>query len=246
MRGAYSAGWAQPRSDRPGLVRLNKNVSETLDCTDRYSTMCDMNAPEDTRIRIILAARDLMARRSYAETGVAGICETAGVGKSSFYHFFPGKRELTLAVLDSHYADFKAGMLDQVASESLAPLARLKRLGELLYQFQKSTAQEAGSVPGCPFGSMAAEVSTMDERIRESLMSIFRRIEAMFRETLKEARSLGQVDDIDIDATARAMLAYMEGVMLLAKNSNDPEVIRELLPVMTEIRVPAKPGRSKK
>lgn len=205
-----------------------------------------MNAPDDTRSRIILAARDLMTRRSYAETGVAEICETAGVGKSSFYHFFPGKRELTLAVLDSHFADFKVGMLDQIAAESLAPLARLKRLGEMVYQFQKSITKEVGRVPGCPFGSMAAEVSTMDERIRESLMLIFRRIESMFRKTLKEARSLGEVGDIDIDATARAMLAYLEGVMLLAKNSNDPEVIRELMPVMADIRVPAKPGRSKK
>lgn len=213
-------------------------MSFVLDCTDRYSIMYSMNAPDDTRSRIMHAAQDLMTRRSYADTGVAEICEHASVGKSSFYHFFPSKRDLTLAILESQYADFKSGLVDQVIAESLPPLPRLNRLGELLYQFQKVMAEDTGRVPGCPFGSLAAEVSTMDEGIRESLMRIFRRIEDLFRQTLKEAQQLGQIGDIDIDATARAMLAYIEGVMLLAKNSNDAEVIRELLPVLANIRVP--------
>ena len=205
-----------------------------------------MNSTDDTRSRLILAARDLMARRNYADTGVAEICDYAGVGKSSFYHFFPSKRDLTLAVMDNQFASFKSGLVDQVIAESLPPLQRLTRLGELMYQFQKSLAEDIGHVPGCPFGSLAAEVSTMDERIRESLVLIFKRIEEFFLLTLKEAQSQGLVGEVDINATAKAMLAYIEGVMLLAKNSNNVEIIRDLFPVVADIRVPAKQSRNRK
>jgi TetR/AcrR family transcriptional repressor of nem operon len=200
---------------------------------------------DDTRNRILKATRDLMVRSSYAETGVANICELAGVGKSSFYHYFPSKRDLVIAVLETQYADIKKGIVDQVLSESLTPLARLDRYCELVFQFQNSMADSIGKVPGCLFGSLAAEVSTQDESIRDALTHIFKRMEAMFRATLQEALELGEIRDIDLDATAKAMLAYMEGVMLLAKSRNDPEIISELLPAMTCIRIAVNPDKSR-
>ncbi|EGV50104.1 hypothetical protein Rifp1Sym_ec00050 [endosymbiont of Riftia pachyptila (vent Ph05)] len=33
------------------------------------------------------------------------------------------------------------------------------------------------------------------------------------------------------------MLAYIEGIMLMAKTRNDPQVIRQLGPAMAEIRI---------
>jgi len=54
-----------------------------------------MNAQLDTYDRILLAARELIHARSYAEVGVAAICDQAQVKKGSFYHFFPSKQALT-------------------------------------------------------------------------------------------------------------------------------------------------------
>ena len=81
----------------------------------------------DTQQRILDSARELIYARSYADVGVAAICEHAGVKKGSFYHFFPSKRELTLAVLDAYYADLKENLIDKAFADDVPPLARLER-----------------------------------------------------------------------------------------------------------------------
>ena len=53
--------------------------------------------------KLLDSALDLMYARSYRDVGVQEICEHAGVKKGSFYHFFPSKRDLTLAALDRQW-----------------------------------------------------------------------------------------------------------------------------------------------
>jgi TetR/AcrR family transcriptional repressor of nem operon len=45
------------------------------------------------------------------------------------------------------------------------------------------------------------------------------------------------VTPLDTAATADAMLAFLEGVILLAKTQNDPEVVRRLGPAITTLRI---------
>lgn len=196
-----------------------------------------MNQPVDTRQRILESARDLIYARSYADVGVATICDSAGVKKGSFYHFFPSKRDLTLAVIDEFLLEFKAHIFDEAFSDSLPPMGRFARLAELAYLFQKSIADETGHTLGCPFGNIAIEMSTQDEVLRRKIEAIFSRMEQHFRETLEAAIAQGEIGDIDVPATASAMVAYAEGIMLMAKTRNDPEVIRQLMPAMADIRI---------
>lgn len=198
-----------------------------------------MNAPAtDTQQRILDAARELIYARSYADVGVAEICESAGVQKGSFYHFFPSKRDLTLAVLDAHYVSFKEHMLDRAFATDVAPLARLERFAKLVYEFQKQVAQDAGRVLGCPVGNLANEMASHDEPIRERIDQIFQKTQAHVGQVLKEMSKAGELPGVNIGATAQAMFAYFEGVMMMAKTQNDPEVLRKLLPAMAQIRIP--------
>ena len=196
-------------------------------------------ATTDTQQRIVDAARELIYARSYADVGVAEICEQAGVQKGSFYHFFPSKRDLTLAVLDLHYLTFKEHMLDRAFADDIPPLARLTRFAKLMYEFQKQLKQDSGRVLGCPVGNLATELATHDEPIREKIAGLFQRVQRHLRQVLKEASHAGEISDTNLDATAQAMFAYFEGVMMLAKTQNDPEVLRKLLPAITQIRIPS-------
>jgi TetR/AcrR family transcriptional regulator, transcriptional repressor for nem operon len=197
-----------------------------------------MDTPTDTRQRILESARDLIYARSYGDVGVAAICDGAGVKKGSFYHFFPSKRDLTLAVIDEFLIEFKERIFAEAFSQSLPPMQRFQRLAELAYRFQKEIAEETGHTLGCPFGNIALEMSTQDEVLRQKVELIFSRMETLFRDTLKEAMAQGEIGEIDIEATASAMVAYAEGIMLLAKTRNDPEVLRTLMPALADIRIP--------
>ena len=192
--------------------------------------MAIMNPAVDTQQRILDSARELIHSRSYADVGVAAICRHAGVKKGSFYHFFPSKRDLTLAVLDSFYLQMKRNLLDNAFSPRFPPLQRLERFAQLLYEVQKSTAASTGYLFGCPLGNLAVELSTQDEPIRLKVAEIFSRLRADLRHVLDEAVETGDIEGIDTGATAAAMLAYFEGVMMMAKTQNDAEVLRQLLP----------------
>ena len=200
--------------------------------------MRGMMTSADTQQRILDSARELFYARSYADVGVADICEHAGVKKGSFYHFFPSKQALTLAVLDAYFIDIKEKMIDKAFAEDVLPLARIARMADMAYVFQKQIKESSGQVFGCPFGNLSSELSTQDEPIRVQIQHAFMRLQKLLQSVLREAQEAGSLESsVDIDATAQAMLAYFEGVLLLAKNQNEAELIRQLLPAMTQIRI---------
>lgn len=199
-----------------------------------------MSHSADTQQRIIAAASELMHSRSYADVGVAAICEHAGVQKGSFYHFFPSKQDLTLAVLDSLSLTMKEALIDKAFADDIPPLARLQRLADLIYRFQAQLKQKTGRVPGCPFGNLATELATLDEPIRKKVGRIFTQLQTNISQTLDAGVQSGELSGIDVAATAQAMVAYMEGVMMLAKIQNDPTVLRDLLPAIAQIRIHAR------
>jgi len=195
-----------------------------------------------TRQRLLDTAQKLFYARSYEDVGVQEICQEAGVKKGSFYHFFPSKRDLTLAILDESWKRYRETMLAQVFARDLPPLKRIERLLDSQYRHHKAVKDETGQVLGCPYGNLAGEMSTQDEVIRERLKRIFRDLEAPIEDVLDEAMAAGDLAELDSRATAGAMVAYLEGLTLMAKTWNDPEVVRTLGPAMLKLAVPVTRG----
>ncbi len=195
-----------------------------------------------TRDRIIEVAKQRFHSRSYADVGIKEICDAAEIQKGSFYHFFPSKRDLALTVIEEFSADWASGFIAEAFDPALPPMERFDYLVDAAYFWQKSsqTKDADGRMPGCLFGNLALEISTRDEVLRARLSSFFRLARDRFRETLDEAISRGDIPALDTTNTAEAMLAYLEGVILLAKNQNDPELIYRLGPALKTLRVELK------
>ena len=201
-----------------------------------------MTQVHDTRQRLLDTAEKLFYARSYEDVGVQEICREAGVKKGSFYHFFPSKRDLTLAILEVSWERYRETMLAQVFARDIPPLKRIERLLDSQYRHHKAVKDETGQVMGCPYGNLAGEMSTQDEVIRERLKRIFRDLEAPIEEVLDEAMAAGDLAELDSRATAGAMVAYLEGLTLMAKTWNDPEIVRTLGPAMLKLAVPVTRG----
>ena len=197
-----------------------------------------MEASHDTRQRIISAARELIYASSYNEVGVQEICDHARVKKGSFYHFFPSKRDLALAVLDQSQMYMCNEIINKAFHDDIPPLARIERFFNTLYEFHKQSKEISGSVSGCPFGNLGGEMSTQDEDIRNKVDSILKASEKPFEMALTEAIERGDLQAVDTAATAKAIFAYTEGIMLYAKTRNDPELIRELGKRALQLAVP--------
>lgn len=216
------------------LIYLDR---KRLTLTDRSNTIPPMQIETDTRARILSVARQLFHSRSYADVGVKQICDEARVQKGSFYHFFPSKRDLALAVIDDMADDWAHGFVAEAFDRNLPPMERLEYLVDAAYYWQKAAKDIEGRVRGCLFGNLALEISTREEMLRAKLLAVFNRTKARFRETLEQAVAEGAIAALDTEETAAAMLAYLEGVILLAKTQNDPEVIRVLGPAIKSLRI---------
>ena len=199
-----------------------------MNLTDQSTRMRSMDTRTDTRQRLIDSARDLIYARSYSDVGVQEICDRAGVRKGSFYHFFPSKRDLTLAVLDQFQAFFRQEILGRAFADDVPPLQRIDRFFDYAADFQHQMKQDTGQMPGCPFGNIACEMSTQDEAIRLRVGQIMQDAEVPFEQALDEAVADGDLPGIDAAETARALFAYVEGVMVYAKTRNEPELVRQL------------------
>ncbi|MBT3205971.1 MAG: TetR/AcrR family transcriptional regulator [Gammaproteobacteria bacterium] len=196
-----------------------------------------MKSTLETKDRILMTARGLFHSSSYSDIGIKQICDVANVQKGSFYHFFPSKRDLALAVIDDMADEWAHGFVHEAFDQNLQPMERLDYLIDAAYYWQKAAKDIEGRMPGCLFGNLVLEVSTRDDILRAKLSAVFDKTKSRFESTLVEAVAEGAIAALDTDLTAQAMLSYLEGMILLAKSRNDPEVIQRLGPAIKCIRI---------
>ncbi|MGH3762201.1 TetR/AcrR family transcriptional regulator [Actinophytocola sp.] len=170
-----------------------------------------------TRDRIVRSAAKLFLTRSYESVGVTDLCDVADVRKGSFYHFFPSKADVAKAVVDLH-----AGELERLLAEDGddGPAARLFAVADAVTVIQTGFERRFGRIVGCPFGNLAAELSTTDDGLREHVAGVFARWEAWLARACRDAAAHGVLrDGVEPDRLAHMILAQIQGLILLAKVS---------------------------
>ncbi|OBJ50304.1 transcriptional regulator [Mycobacterium sp. 1423905.2] len=174
-----------------------------------------MPRTSDARSRIVATAARLFLQRSYQDVGVEEICAVADVRKGSFYHFFPSKSELAKAVIDLHTEIFQSRLNSEPGA---TPAARLGAIPDAIGAIQAALHAQFGRFVGCPFGNLAAELSTTDEAVRNHLAARLAAVEEQLAITCREAAGENALrDGIDPDRLAHAIFAHYQGLILLAK-----------------------------
>lgn len=180
-----------------------------------------MGRTSDARERLLEAVIELIWAGSYGSTSVDHICERAGVKKGSFYHFFESKTDLALAGLEHGWTEHKRE-LDQIYSPVVPPLERILNCLAHLRREQQDLLAKHGRVLGCPVHSMGAEVSTVDERLRQKLQEILAQYIRYFESAIRDGQAEGSVCARHPAAElARILFAYSEGLLLHARIWND-------------------------
>jgi len=169
----------------------------------------------------------LFRDKGYGGVGVQEICEAAGVKKGSFYHFFPSKRDLILAFIERAEGMFM-GMFEHVGASGRPYLAQIRMIFEMDAGACVEDVQQAGRVLGCPIGNLALEFVGSDEEIRERLAGVFSKMAGGFEGLINGALEAGEIEGVDAKGSSRAIVAYFEGVTMLAKTGNDPGIVETL------------------
>jgi len=123
----------------------------------------------DTRTRLVLTAMRLFWEKGYGSTSVADVLQAAKLNSGSLYHFFPGKQDLLLAVLDMYHAGIRTLLLEPAWRGVSDPI---ERVFALLARYRQSLA-DTECFYGCPIGSLALELHEPDLPVRERLAANF-------------------------------------------------------------------------
>jgi len=173
-----------------------------------------------SRERIVEHAAELFAEHGVAATSLDEVLAAAGAGKSQLYHYFRGRDELVEAAVGLRCAQVLAGL-----TQALGAVASLAELEQALAGF--ADGYEQMGLPGCPIGSLAAEVAERNEDARRRTAAAFDAWEQLLADALERMRDRGELRaDAPPAVLATALLASIEGGMVLSQARKDPASLR--------------------
>lgn len=170
----------------------------------------------DTKGRIVAAAMELFWEKGYGSTSIANILGRAGVNSGSLYHYFPGKQDLLVAVLET-YRDGIGPMLLEPAWEGVDD--PVERVFALLARYRELIVA-TDCLYGCPIGSLALELHEPDPPVRERMAQNFDAWTAAVRGCLEQAGDRFP-SGTDFAALAEFALTVMEGGVMQARTHRD-------------------------
>ena len=170
---------------------------------------------EKTRNRILEAATQLFSQAGYNAAGVAEICSVAGVSKGAFYHHFPTKQAVFIALLTSYLNGIDSGfsMMRQKTQNVPQVIIQMAEMAGSLFQ-----SSEIHLPIFLEFWTQANH----DPLIWEAAISPYRRYQAYFATMIQEGIDEGTIEPIDAQLAARVLVSLAVG--LLMESLFDPQI----------------------
>jgi len=179
----------------------------------------------ETRARIVDAAAQLIHEQGVASTTIEEVRDSARVSSSQLYHYFDDKPALVRAVIERQ-ADMAIGTQERFDLSSLDGLREWR-------DFVVDHARNTDGRGGCPVGSLGPALAETEPEARAMLAVAFKRWEASIMAGLLRMHALGRLGpDVDPRQLALALLAALEGGLLLAQIQRDSEPLAAGLDAM--------------
>lgn len=212
------------------------HTQETIMATERNA--------EQTRTRILEAAREEIFQNGYQGMRIDAILQKTKLAKGALYHYFPNKLALGYAVVD----EVLMGHFQTVWEENLLlhknPLTTLQQM----FVCKAQSFQNASAFNGCPLNNLNQEMAAIDDGFHQRLEKVFENAHM----TIVHALEQGQVDGLvrkDIDPVKISMFVFSsyQGIMGAAKCMQAPELLIDLFGTLNDyidtLRTPEKISR---
>ena len=181
-------------------------------------------ADPETKEKLLAAARQLMRAKGFAATTVDEICQTAGLTKGAFFHYFESKDALGRAAVERFADDFSCALRSAPFHREADAVDRVYGYIDFMVEMGRSTT--AGS--GCLVGIFAQELADIQPDVRKVCAESFSNWTEQLRELLEEAkRRRAPRVDFDARSVAYHLFAVLEGALILQKATGRPEVVVE-------------------
>src|SRR6185295_1311542 len=149
-------------------------------------------------------------------TSISDLLSRTQLHSGSLYHFFPGKQDVLIAVLEAYREGIRPMLLEPAWKGIEDPIERIFAL----LRSYRGMLVETDCTYGCPIGSLALELHEPDPKVRELLAENFSAWTSAVESCLHEAgRRIPP--DLDKRALAEFILTTMEGGVMQARTHRD-------------------------
>jgi TetR/AcrR family transcriptional repressor of nem operon len=179
------------------------------------------DAGTGTGARILDIAGELVQARGFNGFSYADIAAEVGISKAALHYHFPGKADLGLALI-AQYADRFTESLASIDRTGARPAERVAEYARLYDQVLRQGRM-------CLCGMLAAEYQTLPGPMQTDVAAFFEANEDWLEKVLEDGRQ-----DVSLRftgtarETARMIIACLEGAMLVARPSGDPDRVRSI------------------
>ncbi len=195
-----------------------------------------MQVVAGTRDRLLTATNESFRRRGYNGTSLKHVTTAARAPTGSLYHFFPGgKDELTRAVLTTSGAAYRE-LFEAVADEASSPEAAVTDF----FDAAATVLEETDFIDPCPIGTVAREVASTNEALRQATEQVF----TSWIDAARARLTAAGIDTEEAEQLATMLVAALEGSFVLARAKRDANVLRDTGRVMRRVVEEARAGVS--
>ena len=171
--------------------------------------MNNLQRSAQTKKSIMEAATSLFAREGYESTGVAEICERAGVSKGAFYYHFESKEAVFLALIDTWLNTLEITLNDVTYQAKSVPDGLLEMAGMMQPIFENNQF----------FMGLFLELWThanRNEKVRQATVAPYRRFEETFTRLIKRGIEEGTLENVEPEIAGQLLLSLSSGLFLQA------------------------------
>jgi AcrR family transcriptional regulator len=170
---------------------------------------------------LLQAASREIYRSGFQSAGVDPILAAAGVTKGALYYHFKSKEALGYAVVEEVIGPDNYDTW-------IRPLQSVKDpIHALIGIVQGISVRPEDVRGGCQLNNLAQEMSPLDAGFRKRLATVFHAWREAIASVLREGQTHGSVRrDVEPADAAGLLIAMVEGYGSLAKNAQDPKVMK--------------------
>jgi AcrR family transcriptional regulator len=168
-----------------------------------------------TRERIVDISAELFARQGYAATGIKQIVTGARAPFGSLYHFFPGGKEQ----LGAEAIRSSGAIYELLIPAVFDPAPDLVTAVRAFFAGAAEHVQDTGYADACPIATVALEVSSSSEPMREACAEVF---ESWLAAGAARFTAAGLPEDT-ARGLAIGLFSALEGAFVLARATRSTE-----------------------
>lgn len=177
---------------------------------------------DETRAKLLQAGFEEVYRHGFQAASVDDVLRRVSVTKGAFFHHFPNKTEFGYALVDEVIAGMIRAQWVEPLSTSSDPLTTIADAFD-------GGARELARAPinlGCPLNNLAQEMSPLDDGFRLRTQHVFELWMQTYEMALRRGQVAGTVSTkIDPKAVAFALVAEIEGILSLSRNSQNQQAL---------------------